>query len=144
MKVTDTRTLVLDASVALAWCFPDEITPLTEALLDALAADLTAIVPGIWPFEVANALLVAEKRKRITLAQATAELQRIASLPISLEPTQTDRAFASTLSLARNQNLTEYDAAYLDLALRQSLPLATLDEELKRAARAIGVPLLRI
>jgi predicted nucleic acid-binding protein len=102
-----------------------------------------AIVPAIWPFEVANALLVAERRKRITVAQVTSMLQRISSLPIAIDPAQAARAFGRILSAAREEKLTAYDAAYLDLALSEGLSLATLDEQLRRAARSAGVGLAR-
>lgn len=142
MKVTATKRLVLDASVSAAWCFPDETTPLAEGLLDRLATGLEAVVPSIWPFEIANALLQAERRKRITQAQAAAELHQLMLLPITVEPVQTSRAFGMVLSLAREQNLTEYDAAYLELAIRESLPLATVDDGLRNAARDLGVALV--
>jgi predicted nucleic acid-binding protein len=103
-----------------------------------------ALVPAIWPFEIANALLVGEKRKRLTVAQATAVLQRVSDLPITVEPVQPDRVFREILAIARQEQLSEYDAAYLELALRQALPLATLDQGLRRAAQNIGIPLVAI
>ena len=142
MKVTATKRLVLDASVSAAWCFPDETTPLAEGLLDRLATGLEAVVPSIWPFEIANAVLQAERLKRITQAHAAAELHQLMLLPITVEPVQTSRAFGMVLSLAREQNLTEYDAAYLELAIRESLPLATVDDGLRNAARDLGVALV--
>ena len=144
MKVAATKALVLDASVALAWCFADEKAPYSEAILDLLADGAHAVTPAIWPFEVANALLAGEKRQRITIAQVTSILRAITDLPISIDPVQMDHAFQQILVLARQSNLTEYDAAYLELALRLNLPLATLDAQLKRAAQSIGVPLFRI
>jgi predicted nucleic acid-binding protein len=93
---------------------------------------------------VANALLSGEKRQRITIAQVTSILRAIADLPISIDPVQMDHAFQQILPLARQSNLTEYDAGYLELALRLNLPLATLDAQLRRAAQSIGVPLFRI
>jgi predicted nucleic acid-binding protein len=144
MPAAATRQIVLDASVAVAWCFEDERTPFTEGVLDLLSAGTEVLAPAIWPFEVANALLVAEQRKRITVAQVTALLRRIAGLPISVEPIEPLRAFEQVLSVARQQNLTEYDAAYLELALRTGLPLATLDGKLKQAARSVDVGLVRI
>jgi predicted nucleic acid-binding protein len=87
---------------------------------------------------------MAERRKRITLAQVTALLRRIAGPPISVEPIEPGRAFEQILSVARQQSLTEYDAAYLELALRTGLPLATLDDKVKQAARLVGVGLLKI
>ena len=99
-------------------------------------------VPAIWPFEVANALLVAERRKRITLAQVTALLQRIAGLRISVDPIHPGAAFNQILSLARQSGLSEYDAAYVELALRGALPLATLDHKLRRVATGVGITLV--
>ena len=138
------KRIVLDASVTVAWCFEDENTPFTEGVLDLLSAGTEVLTPAIWPFEVANALLVAERRKRITVAQVTALLRRIAGLPISVEPIEARYAFEQILSVARQQNLTEYDAAYLELALRAGLPLATLDDKLKQAARLVDVGLVKI
>jgi predicted nucleic acid-binding protein len=111
-------------------------------MLDLLSTGAEALVPSIWPLEIANALLVAEKRKRIALAQVTALLRRISGLPISVMPIEAKQAFEQILPVARQQGLSEYDAAYLELALRQGLPLATLDRELRRSAQATGVVLL--
>jgi predicted nucleic acid-binding protein len=144
MKAAATKRLVLDASVTLAWCFPEESTAYSEGVLDVLASGGEAVTPAIWPFEVANGLLVAERRKRITIAQVTSVLQRIADLPIAIDPTRMDRAFGSILLAARDQNLTEYDAAYLELALREGVPLASLDGRLRQAARTTGAALVRI
>ena len=138
------KRIVLDASVAVAWFFEDEKTPFTEGVLDLLSAGTEVLTPAIWPFEVAHALLVAERRKRITVAQVTALLRRIAGLPISVEPIEARHAFEQILSVARQQNLTEYDAAYLELALRAGLPIATLDDKLKQAARLVDVGLVKI
>ncbi len=138
------KRMVLDASVAVAWCFEDENMPFTEGVLDLFSAGTEVLAPAIWPFEVANALLVAERRKRITVAQVTALLRRIAGLPISVEPIEARYAFEQVLSVARQQNLTEYDAAYLELALRAGVPLATLDDKLKQAARLVNVGLVKI
>lgn len=142
MKAAATKRLVLDASVAVAWCFEDESSSLSDDVLDFLAAGGQAVVPSIWPLEVANALLVAERRKRITTAQVTALLGRIAGLPILVQPTSTDRAFGTVLATARQQQLAEYDAAYLELALREAIPLATVDGQLRRAARDAGISLM--
>jgi predicted nucleic acid-binding protein len=142
MKAAATKRFVLDASVAVAWCFEDEATKFTESVLDLLSVGAEALVPAIWPVEVVNALLIAERRNRILLAQVTALLQRIAALPITVLPIDPLRAFDHILPVARQQSLSAYDAAYLDLALRQGLPLATLDEQLRRAAKTTGVVLL--
>jgi predicted nucleic acid-binding protein len=141
MKV-GVKRFVLDASVAVAWCFEDETTPLTERILDLLSTGAEALTPALWPLEVANALLVAERRKRISVAQVTSLLRRIAALPVSVEATESDRAFDQILSLARERHLTEYDAAYVELALRRNLPLASLDGKLLEAARDLGIVLV--
>jgi predicted nucleic acid-binding protein len=138
------KRIVLDASVAVAWCFEDEKSHFTEGILDLLSAGTEVLTPAIWPFEVANALLAAERRKRITVARVTALLRRIAGLPISVDPIESGRAFEQILSVARQQNLTEYDAAYLELALCTGFPLATLDDDLKQAARLVHVSLVKI
>jgi predicted nucleic acid-binding protein len=142
MKAAATKRFVLDASVAVAWCFEDEASKFTESVLDLFSAGAEALVPAIWPVEVANALLIAERRNRIVLAQVTALLERIAALPIAVLPIDAPRAFDHILPVARQQSLSGYDAAYLDLAVRQGLPLATLDEQLRRAAKTTGVVLL--
>jgi len=138
------KRFVLDASVAVVWCFDDETTPFTEGVLDLFSAGGEGVTPAVWPLEVANALLVAERRKRISMAQVTALLSRIAQLHISVEPVGPDRAFGQILSVARQQQLTEYDAAYVELALREALPLATLDDKLRQAARLAGIRLVSI
>jgi predicted nucleic acid-binding protein len=144
MKAGGTKRLVLDASVAVAWCFSEESTSFTEGVLDLLASGTEALTAAIWPFELANALLMGERRKRISVAQVTTVLQRISALPITVDPIRTDTAFSQILSVARQEQLTEYDAAYLELALREGLPLATLDNGLRRAARNAGIALVAI
>lgn len=142
MKAGASKLLVVDASVAIAWCLQDEATADTDEILDALVQGMEAYVPALWPFEVANALLVAERRRRITVAQVTSMLQRIALLPINIENAQLPQAFSSVLAAARQEGLSEYDAAYFELALRRGLPLATLDDALRRAARKAGIRLV--
>ena len=144
MKADAINRFVLDASVALAWCFPEEGSPGTEKLLDVVADGTSAIVPAIWPFEVANALLTAERRKRISMAQISAALRTLTLLPIAIDPVQADSVFGNVLAVARKGQLTGYDAAYLELALREMLPLATLDDQLRRAARDAGITLVNI
>jgi predicted nucleic acid-binding protein len=144
MKADAINFLVLDASVALAWCFPDESSPAAEKLLDFLADGAKAVVPAIWPFEVANALLTAERRKRLSMAQVTAALRNLTLLPIAIDPAQVDFVFGDVVAVARQGQLTEYDAAYLELAVREMLPLATLDDQLRRAARRVGISLVEI
>ncbi len=129
---------VLDASMALAWCFEDESTPETESLLDRLSTD-RAVVPCLWPLEVANALLVAERRKRVSGAKVAASLNVLRGLPISVDTETPARAFEGVLPVAREHGLSVYDAAYLELAIREGLPLATVDHGLKGAARRVGI-----
>jgi predicted nucleic acid-binding protein len=129
---------VLDGSVALAWCFPDEKAPYPQAVLDSLS-EARAVVPSLWPLEVGNSLLVGERRKRSTQADTVNWLGFLVSLPIAVEDEAIGRAWGDVLNLARAHNLSAYDAAYLELALRRGLPLATLDDQLKAAARAVGV-----
>jgi predicted nucleic acid-binding protein len=143
MKVA-ANTFVLDASMALAWCFDDESNDLAEDILDSLKGGSQAITPGIWPLEVANVLLMAERRKRISLAKIMEQLGEIRKLPIIVEPADSPRAFDQILAVARQLRLTVYDAAYLELAMRRALPLATLDDSLGRAARAAGIPLVSV
>jgi predicted nucleic acid-binding protein len=135
---------VLDASVALSWCFPGdptEDTPYSRLILAKLAKD-DAVVPDIWAFEVANIIFVAcNKRKRITQRQIDQYLQRLRALPIRVEHSDL-WANVSLESLARKWNLPAYDAAYLDLALRRTLPLATADDDLRKAAAAVGIHVL--
>lgn len=143
MKAAGTKRFVLDASVTLAWCFADEREPFAEGVLDVLVSGGEAVAPAIWPFEVANALLVGERRKRISVAQVTSVLQRISDLPISLDPVRIDGIFEKVLGFARQELLSEYDAAYLELAIREGLPLATLDNRLRRSAAHAGIAILK-
>lgn len=132
--------LVIDSSVAISWCFPDEQDAYSQSVLDALASE-RAIVPDLWHLEVANTLVVGERRKRSTQANTVTWLGFLSSLPIAVDEETKFHAFGDTLSLAREHNLSVYDASYLELAMRRGLPLATLDEKLKTAAIAVGVSL---
>ena len=132
------RTFVLDVSVTMAWFFTDETDAYAEAVEDSLA-HAGAIVPTLWPLEVANTLVVGERRKRSTEAQAATWLSYVRALPITLDDETATRAWGDTLNLARTHQLSAYDAAYLELAMRDGLPLATLDERLAKAAGAVGV-----
>lgn len=134
---------VLDNSVALAWVLPGEGTDATEALLDEIAAD-GAAASGMWPLETANVLLYAEKARRITTDERRRSLTTLAALPIHIDPDTAAQAWSRTLSLAEAHGLTLYDASYLELALRLSPPLASLDKKLRQAATASGVELLGV
>jgi predicted nucleic acid-binding protein len=130
--------LAVDAAVAMSWCFPEEADGYAYAVLDALP-DSTAMAPSLWPVELANALAMGERRKRITRSGVTRFLALIAALPIEIDSETSARALDYALPLARAFSLTVYDATYLDLAMREGLTLATLDVELRKAARKAGV-----
>ena len=133
---------VIDASVTLPWCFSDEATEATNALLTRLKTGDEAIVPVHWPFEVANALLIAVRRKRIPSEDVQQFLEDLEVLPIRVDTTTKNLVRTGVLPLAEQYELTVYDAAYLELAIREGLPLATLDNDMRKASRAAGVPLV--
>jgi predicted nucleic acid-binding protein len=132
---------VVDNSVVMAWWFEDETNPYADGVLDALA-DSVAVVPSIWPLEVVNMLLVAERRQRLDSVDSYRFLTLLSQLPIDVEPEHPQRLWKDLLTLGRDNNLSSYDAAYLDLALREDCPLATLDRKLTQAAKAVGVKVL--
>lgn len=133
--------LVLDASVTMAWCFPDEASPFTEAILDRVR-DEEGLAPLIWPLEVANAFLLAERRGRITNTQTVYLIELLQALPITVDSGALTEAWGSVLALGREYGLSSYDAAYLELAARQGLPLATQDAQLRAAATRMGIALV--
>jgi predicted nucleic acid-binding protein len=137
-KTAKTREFVLDCSIVMAWFFEDESDPYAEAVEDSLPS-ASAVVASLWPLEVGNALLVGERRRRTTEAKVSTFLQVLRVLPIELDGETAAHAWQETLSLARTHKLSVYDAAYLELAARRSLPLASLDKNLKAAAAAVGV-----
>lgn len=130
---------VLDASVAMAWCFEDESTPETEAVLDRLTED-SAVVPMLWEIEIAKVVLVAERRGKLTEFQSTRFIEMLGRLPVNLDLAPPH--VGALLAAGRRRNLSAYDAAYLLLAERDGLPLATQDRRLQTAAQKAGVPLL--
>lgn len=133
---------VVDASVALAWCFADEASPAADEVLARLQED-DAIAPSIWPLEIANGLRSAERRGRLDEADLPGVRRLLAALPIAVETLGLQRALGEVLPLARALQLTAYDAAYLDLALRTGFALATVDDYLAQAASAAGAELLQ-
>ena len=134
-------TLVIDASLTMAWYFEDESTPATDALLDRVA-DAGALVPGLWRLEVANAFQTAIRRQRIDAVYRDASLAELGLMSITVDADTSTYAWSATLRLAERFSLTLYDAAYLELAQRRSLPLATLDRDLRTAAPALNIELL--
>jgi predicted nucleic acid-binding protein len=134
-------SLVIDASLTLAWYFEDESTPVTDALLDRVAG-AGALVPGLWRLEVANAFQTAIRRQRIDAVYRDASLAELGLMPITVDADTSTYAWSATLRLSERFSLTLYDAAYLELAQRRSLPLATLDRDLRTAAPALNIELL--
>ena len=141
MDATD--AFVLDGSITMVWGFEDEDDDYAAAILDKMP-DLQAHVPSLWPLEVANALIVGERRGRTTPADTSRFLAILGTFPIAVDDETAARAWADTMHLARAHNLSAYDASYLELAIRHGLPLATLDGKLKAAATAVGIPLYAI
>jgi predicted nucleic acid-binding protein len=131
---------VLDFSVTMAWCFDDEATPYTDCVRDSLA-EMRAVVPSIWPLEAANATIIGERRKRLDEARSRRFFVLLEALPIVVDEETANRAFVDIVHLARTYQLSAYDAAYLELAIRRGLPLACNDGKLKTAAVAAGVAL---
>jgi predicted nucleic acid-binding protein len=134
-------SLVLDSSATLAWIYSDETTAAIQQLFDTVA-DTGAIVPVLWRLEVANSLTIAMRRGRIDAAFRRAALDDLALLDITSDAHTDTHAWAETLVLADRYRLTVYDAAYLELAQRRALPLATLDEDLGAAASTLGLRVL--
>jgi predicted nucleic acid-binding protein len=135
--------IAIDASVALAWCFPDEASNYADSVLLALE-NQTVIVPTIWAVEITNALLVGEWRKRIRQP----EIRRFVDLLKGLSVVEERQKFAETVSnvlpLAREYDLSAYDAAYLDVAIRHEIPLATLDAAMQKACTAAGIEIFKM
>ncbi len=137
-KQSKATEFVLDCSVTLAWFFEDESGAYAESVQESLTAAV-AIVPSLWRLEVANALRMGERRKRATEAKVAIFLSLLKQLPITTDAETAAHAWQESLSLARTHDLSVYDAAYLELALRRGLAIASLDEKLNAAAAAVGV-----
>ena len=133
--------MVLDASLTLSWYFEDERTPATDKLLDQVA-EQGAHVPALWRLEVANGFQMSIRRKRFDAAFRDNALMHLARMPIMVDPDTNSYAWSTTLHLADRFQLTLYDAAYLELAQRRHLPLASLDQPLRTAADALGINFL--
>jgi len=134
---------ILDASVTLSWCFLDEATTKTDALLARLKKEL-AFAPELWTLEVGNILIMSEQRKRITYAQITEFLSLLSKLNIQVVSDTAKYGFHEILNLAHNEKITTYDAAYLELAMRLGKPLASKDKQLNVIAKRLGVQLMEI
>ena len=134
-------SLVLDPSLALSWYFEDERTAEADALLDQVV-DRGAVVPTLWRLDVANGFQTAIRRKRIDAAFRDIALAELATMEITVDPDTDANAWTTTVRLSDRFELTAYDAAYLELAQRRRLPLASLDQRLCRAAVSLGLTVL--
>ena len=135
------RSFVADASVAIAWVHPAQATSETEAMLDRLVAGDSLVVPALWPLEVANALTVLRRRRKLTPDEARNAIEIIRELPVVIDHEAAAIAFTRLVDLASKYELTIYDAAYIELAARRELPLASNDARMKQAAIRSGVDL---
>ncbi len=136
-----TRDFVADASVAVAWVHPAQATAQTAAMLDVLGEGATLEVPALWPLEVANALLVLVRRRKLNEGERQAGLGWLRGLPLRIDADAASLAFSRLSELATRHQLSVYDAAYLELAQRRQLALACLDGPLRKAAKQTGVTL---
>ncbi len=132
---------VLDNSIALAWCFEDEQPESVMNLLDRVT-ETGAFAPSLWPLEALNGLLIAERRRRIDARLRRRFADFLRELPVTIDTETADRAWTATVELAERLRLSVYDASYLELAMRRKLPLATLDKDLIKAAKASGTIVL--
>src|SRR6476660_8301190 len=114
---------VIDASIAVAWVHPAQATDDSAAWLEHIASGANLVVPSIWPLEVSNALLVLQRRRKLTAADRANALRALERIPIRLEHESVSHAFADLSELAVKETLSVYDAAYLELAIRRALPL---------------------
>jgi predicted nucleic acid-binding protein len=137
-----TAEFVLDGSLTMAWCFEDEASPESDEIQDWLTAGARAYVPTLWHLEIANVLWVCERRKRIREADSVRFLAVLQVLNITTDHQTEQHAGQAILGLARQHGLSVYDAAYLELAMRLGLPLASKDEALRKVALAVGLSVL--
>lgn len=135
-------SIVLDASITLSWCFPDEQTPASLNVLDRLKAGEQALAPSFWPVEVLNILLVGERRGRITPLQTQEFFDSLRGLNPAIDHAGLEQVAGDVQAICRSHGLTPYDALYVELARREACPLATLDESQRKAAEALGVACL--
>ena len=134
--------LVLDCSVTLSWCFPDEVDAYAVAVREAMRQS-TAYVPAVWWLEVANGILVAERRGRMTQSESAQFSLILDSFRVYEDPDSEHARFDEVIVVGRRYGLSSYDASYLELAIRRGLPIATLDGRLTEAAAKAEVPVYR-
>ena len=137
-----TASFIVDASVGFAWVYQGQATPETDHLLHEVTAGATVIVPALWFLEMSNVLLMAQRRHRLTAGERKAAMEKLTALQLTVDEEGTRNAFGKTSELAEKYGLTIYDATYLELALRRSLPLASRDEALRTAAKQCGLKAL--
>ena len=130
---------VIDSSVGFAWVHPNQTTPQTETLLREVEEGATLVVPGLWFLEIANSLLVLQRRKKLSQQERRAALQILSAFNFTVDDEADRAAFDKTSELADQHRLTIYDAVYLEIALRRNLPLASRDSALIAAAKKCGV-----
>jgi predicted nucleic acid-binding protein len=133
---------VIDSSVGFAWVHPDQATSATDKLLEQVAAGAIVVVPALWFSEMANSLLILQRRKKITREERKIALETLSAMSLTLDEEATRAAFQNTSDLAEKHGLTVYDATYLELALRRDLPLASRDAALSMAAKRCGLKTL--
>ncbi len=135
------HAVVIDNSVVMSWCFEDEANQYADNVLEYLRY-VRAIVPVIWPLEVGNVLVVAERKSRLKYIDCIQFWELLSELPIDVEDQISEKVMRNVYTLARESQLSTYDASYLELAIRKNLPLATLDKALLRAARKFDIEIV--
>ena len=135
------KSFVIDTSVVMPWCFKDEVSEYVDSVLDSLE-HFTAIAPSIWPLEVGNVLLAAERKNRLSEADSIRFIALLSELPISVDQEPPERMIKEIFALAREHKLSTYDASYLDLAMKKGVPIATLDNRLITAAKRSNVSIM--
>lgn len=133
------EAFVVDASVGFAWVYPSQASGETDKLLDEVGSGTAVVAPSLWFLEVANGLLAAQRRKRLTAPERKAALEKLAGLSLIIDEETAHTAFRRTSELAEKYGLSVYDAAYLEVALRRKLPLGSRDGALRNAAKRCGV-----
>lgn len=133
------QAFVIDASVGFAWLHPTQATPETEKLLEQVGNGAQVVVPSLWFIEIANSLLVLQRRKKLTPDERKSALETLGALNLTVDEESAREAFRKVSELAEKHGLTAYDAVYLELALRRKLPLASRDEALRQAAKHCGL-----
>ena len=134
--------MVIDASVALAWCFPDEASEYAHGVLVALEGH-AILVPALWSVEITNAVLMAERRKRVKQPEIRRFVELLDGLTVIMDSQTVTESVSNILPIAREYGLSAYDAAYLDAAVRYGMPLATLDSALQKADRKAGIEIFK-